>query len=226
MSQSVRALSIGKWLLIALAAAFMLWRFRELSLRAAADHALVNQLSASVEALQQRPASTLRIVEREVSSAPAPEAVKEQPREPDPLMRAPSVQQPRPRKPLPPKAADPAVTAARFESTYADEHTDWTWATETTKELRATIDSLGLARNIEFLECRTSLCRIQSSFPDRETYNQFMDALAVKVSGGDGMISPDVQREPKGGLRALSYWVRAGKMRDLTSESASGEPSP
>jgi len=123
----------------------------------------------------------------------------------------------------PPKDSRPIEqVVGEFLSThYADEPIDHDWSTRTFNGLKDAVASLGVDRNVESIDCRSALCRIQSRFSDMPTYNRFMDQLAAQPDG-DGMISPSYQEGPDGVIVATSYWVRAGQMSTVTGGLARG----
>jgi hypothetical protein len=215
-----RALSVLKWLSFLVAAVIVGREYFKLREQSKVDRVTIDELAASVERLEQRPPSVMRIVEGGPRARQAPSGFND----PGNVVTPPEPANPAP-GPVAPKGEKIEVIAARFAAAYGDERTDTGWADQTKRDLRATVASLGVDRNIESLECHSSLCRIQSTFTDQSEYNHFMDELAGKVAGGDGMISPDLQRADNGSLHVLSYWVRAGRMAELTT-GVSPVPGP
>jgi len=104
---------------------------------------------------------------------------------------------------------------------YSGEAVDQTWATRTFNALKEAIGVLQADRNVQSVDCRSALCRIESHFADVASYNQFVDRLAAQP-GTDGMISPSLERSPDGTLAATSYWVREGQMALVTGGLARG----
>jgi hypothetical protein len=89
-------------------------------------------------------------------------------------------------------------TTGRVETIYVDEAVDPAWSTRLDADLRSAAASLGAGDNVKSLDCRTTMCRITSRFPDIGCYNKFMDELASHPTGGDGMFSTEADVGPDG----------------------------
>jgi len=107
------------------------------------------------------------------------------------------------------------IVGGRLDQAFKYEKIDRDWSADISAGLRAAASAIGATANIQSVECRSSVCRIESAFPDIVPYNRFMDELAGKPAGGDGMVSPYVQQTADGTLRVTSYWVRAGHMKEF-----------
>jgi len=105
----------------------------------------------------------------------------------------------------------------RYDQRFAAEPVDRQWSHRAANGIEEVAAERGEGESIDSLDCRSSLCRIEASFSSIETYNRFFDAVNDMASEGlgDGMISPDVNVLEDGTVKAVTYLVREGRMREL-----------
>jgi len=183
------------------------WLLRENSRR---DREQLARLDAAVAQLADRPPVRVEhqtVIERTVTGEERPTAGTRPASAGDPTTAA---------KPPIEQVIDRSLSAH-----YADDAIDHAWSTHAFNELKEVVEALGVQSNVQSMDCRSSLCRIQSTFADVSTYNRFMDQLAAQP-GTDGMISPSYDQAPNGTVVATSYWVREGQMARVTDGVAKG----
>ena len=213
-------MSLRPWLWVPAGAlgVLALAELRQMSAEIQHDREEIVRLAKSIERLQERPA-TVR-VEREtrverLGGADGRAAAS-------PASPARVIDDPEERKRLPVEQ----VLGERLGARYADEPIDHEWANQTARGLKEEIAQLGVERNVASVDCRSSVCRLQSQFADMTAYNQFMDQMSAHAPGGEGMISPVLEQREDGSVSATSYWVRTGNMKALTeglAQATAGE---
>jgi len=118
----------------------------------------ISQLSASLAAIEHEPASVVRVIEHEVPVAPAPAMAP---------AAEPTAKPPEPSRPSSTKNERTMEQVhERVETIYVDEAVDPAWSTRLDADLRSAAASLGAGDNVKSLDCRTTMCRITSRFPD------------------------------------------------------------
>lgn len=175
---------------------------------AARDRQKIEELSAAIQELQRKPPTIVRVVERSPGvPAPSPAAVA-RPADPDEApggaegRPAPSGDQPRP---------DVAMTM-KLNLAFSEEAAERGWAEKSHANIAGAIASIGFTRNVASLECHSSLCKIESTFPGIDAYNQFSDEVGGRVPDGDGLVTPTPELRADGSVHAVSYWVRKGQL--------------
>jgi hypothetical protein len=167
-------------------------------------------LSESIDQLRNRAGEVVRVVEKRVevrsetgaAGGAAPELDDEG-------------QERAEQEPLQPPSEQ--AIAARFDQRYAVEELDRSWAFSKSKELERAAAAVELGQRVHEIGCRSSLCRVDASFADTAAHNRFMDEVAARMTGGDGLFSPNVEQHEDGSLRSVAYWIRAGHLAELTS---------
>jgi hypothetical protein len=210
---SIRKVGWAVAVVVVVAAGGQFWRMQT---EMRHDRDAIARLEASVEHLEERPA-TVRIehetrVERVVGAEDRPPTA-----DTDPANTATAGAGTAP--------AQPSLSD-QLASRYADEPIDQVWSVEALNGLKEAVASLGLDRNVESVDCRSALCRIQAQFPNRDAYSRFMDQLPGHLAGGDTMISPTYDELPNGAIRATSYWIRKGQLGTVTNGLANGPSGP
>jgi hypothetical protein len=102
--------------------------------------------------------------------------------------------------------------AKRLEQRFSDEKPDPSWSPASqrliTEHVRKGIPTESQVRSIE---CRRTVCRVESQHPSMEVYKKFVDdALLFPQGGWDGPVMTSIlSRSPE--VRALGYLFRPGE---------------
>jgi hypothetical protein len=134
-------------------------------------------------------------VTAESASSPAPQPLKEQ------HMPAPTMSEVR----------------DFYESTWAAEPADAKWAVSATKLARARLDSLlPSGSTLDTLECKTSMCRFETSHADRSQYQSFVDSALrdpqTHIWNGGFMFAVESDQSGSGGpIKIVSFLARDGE---------------
>jgi hypothetical protein len=186
--------------------AYLVYDLRAQQAEIAALHADVGTLTHALG--EARPSVTVREITREITAKPAD-------REPEPL----AAPEPSGATPGAPPPARAPVTSTeirvRYDAKFNDERADAEWsrasqATATTK-LSAVLPP---SSELKSVECRASMCKIETLHQDVEHYqafaqSAFMDSTTVPWNGGffsTGAVEPGT-----GKFLAVAYLSREGQ---------------
>jgi hypothetical protein len=106
-----------------------------------------------------------------------------------------------------------------IERVFLGEGSDPTWSRQTERTVKEKLMvSLPEASAVRSIECRSSMCRIETSFRDAETYEHFAQSAfkdpATQIWNG-GAYSTSLGTDDRGGMVIVSYLAREGE--DLPS---------
>lgn len=120
-----------------------------------------------------------------------------------------------PTETAPPPPLEPPVLRERMDQCFTQERPDPSWAAQAKQQVEASLAAvLPSSSAIRSVECRTTMCRIESTHGDREQYQRFIQ---------DGLMNPDKQAwngaflalrfgEPTDGpMLAVVYVAREGE---------------
>ena len=175
-------------------------------------------LSATVSQLQRRPPAVVRLVEA-ASTGPLPTPTVFPHLTP---AEAPEGAAPAGSRPIDKQRTEAAMDA-KLSSVFADQPIDRNWAANVHGQIMDVVRAAGIASNVEAVECRTSVCRITSTFPSTSSYNRFSDEVGGRVPDGDGLMTPAPELREDGSVHAVSYWMRSGQVA-LAFPPADGRP--
>lgn len=168
----------------------------------------IDALAVAVAALGERPAGVVRVVER--TQLPAPIAVTEEHKPPSgpPAAESRAEQEERSRHAQ-------LTISTRLRSTFETQAVDRDWSERTQKAIVSVINATDSRSYVKSVECRASLCRIHSVFPNKEAHNAFMQEVSGgpnRLNDGEGVVTPSPALQSDGSVDAVSYWVRTGHM--------------
>jgi hypothetical protein len=193
---------------------------------AAQDHRRIEELSAAIRELQRKRPTLVRVVERSpenpASFSPGEPGSPERDDAPEHAeKRAASSGD----NAGPGMRPDLAMTT-KLNLAFSAEATERAWADRSHDNIAATVASIGFERNVATLECRSALCKIESTFPGIDSYNKFSDEVGGRVPDGDGLVTPTPELRPDGSVHAVSYWVRRGQLAILFPPAPGAHAEP
>lgn len=198
--------------LVGAAAAFNVASERRHEAELSGLRADMESLSVSVEKAQERPASKPLPPARAQASAPPvpaprPEAEVEPEEEDSPGREA--------REEAAPPAPEPAELKSRLDTVFASEGADPSWTPEAKRTVGSRLTAvLPETSSVRGVDCHTSMCRIETSHQDMESYKQFVQGAFMSPETriwNAGFFSSPPMPDERGEMTATVYLAREGE---------------
>jgi hypothetical protein len=112
-----------------------------------------------------------------------------------------------------PRDADPVVLSERLDDVFFGESSDPTWTPEATETAERLLSSMGQNADFSSVECRASLCRLESTFADLTSFHEStVRAVTDPDTGWPGPYMAAVVSDPhgEGTVEAVIYLGRDG----------------
>jgi len=122
----------------------------------------------------------------------------------------------------PPPALQWQEVQDNAEAQFIAEQYDRTWSAETAVRLRGNVSSrLPHDSRLRSLECRESLCRLETSHPDADQFREFQrESLRAPDFGWQGaMFFSPLKLESSGEVTAVTYLIRPGRPAAFATSS-------
>lgn len=113
-----------------------------------------------------------------------------------------------------PEPLDQSEVVARIDGVFDTEAWDPGWSASATREATAALtDGLPGGSSLGKIECRTSLCRVESSHPDLDEYHEFVDAsfMSRERKLWNGGFLTAVVDQTSSSVTAVSYVAKEGQ---------------
>jgi hypothetical protein len=125
---------------------------------------------------------------------------------------------PPPQAPLEPKERPPADledTTDEIERVFLGEGSDPSWSRQTERTVKEKLTaSLPEASAVRSIECRSSMCRVETVFHDPEAYGRFAQSAfkdpETRIWNG-GAFSTSLGTDDRGDMVVISYLAREGE---------------
>jgi hypothetical protein len=178
-----------------------------------AQQADAARLRAEVRSLSRTPEVPRRAVEHETIRV-----IREEPAAPDPAAAAVPGPTPQPNAPpasSAPAPATPAEIHARFDARFNEERRDEAWAGTSQRTATSRISAvLPATSKLQSIECRASMCRIETTHEDAGHYRNFVrdGFLDPNTAPWNGAYFSTAVPDPDSGkLVATAYLAREGE---------------
>jgi hypothetical protein len=179
----------------------------ELLTRAVVDLHRDERLNAAVVYVDYRLANSTGLAEEDASDLPAA------------LRQAPALESAE--RPL----IEPAEARDQLESAFLEEGTDPGWARQAERTVQEKLrGSMPDASAVRSIECRSSICRIETAHQDPGAYGQFVDSVfkspETQIWNSSSFSTP-LRSDDRGGMVIVSYLAREGEAHPPLDPSAS-----
>jgi hypothetical protein len=170
----------------------------DLASLAKAQEAAQRRAAAEVAALRRSMVGAAPVIATPASAAPAPAAT---PAEPAARQAA-------------PRRLEVGELRGRYEDRFAHERPDPDWSRNAEAEVQATLASkLPATSELRSVQCRASLCRVETVHASNEAYNQFFEASFMsanpnKQPWNGGVFSAPLGDQLDGRVAFVSYLKR------------------
>jgi hypothetical protein len=122
-----------------------------------------------------------------------------------------------------PEEPTPDEVVARLDARFFGEGVDPAWSRDATPRAERLGGLLPRGARVVSLECRSSMCRLEMSHPDLESFQGFLrDGLLGEANTWDGAFMATLKSAPgrPGGVEAVAYLARSGV--SLTPDALEG----